>query len=109
MPFIDINSIPEKETFPGFKGRFFHSEHMTIAHWTIKGGCAAPAHQHIHEQTVDVISGQLEFTLDGVTRILGPGEGVVIPSNVLHGAKAVTDCFIIDTFTPVREDFRALQ
>jgi quercetin dioxygenase-like cupin family protein len=106
MSFVEINAIPEKETFPGFKGRFFHSDNMTIAHWNIKGGSAAPAHTHIHEQTVSVISGQLEFTMDGVTKVLGPGEGAVIPSMVLHGAKAVTDCYIIDTFSPVREDFR---
>ena len=108
MPFVDINKITEKETFPGFKGRFFHSQSMTIAHWNIKAGSAAPVHTHIHEQTVSVISGQLEFTIDGESKILGPGQGVVIPSMVPHGAKAVTDCYIIDTFSPVREDYKSL-
>jgi quercetin dioxygenase-like cupin family protein len=108
MPFIDTNNISAKETFPGFKGRFFHSESMTIAHWNIKAGSAAPVHTHIHEQTVSVISGQLEFTIDGETKILGPGQGAVIPSMVPHGAKAVTDCYIIDTFSPAREDYKDL-
>jgi quercetin dioxygenase-like cupin family protein len=108
MGFIDINKIAEKEPFPGFRGRFFHSAGMTIAHWNIKSGSAAPIHTHIHEQTVDVISGQLELTIDGETRILGPGQGAVIPSMIPHGAKAVTDCFVIDTFSPVREDYKNL-
>lgn len=108
MAFININDITVKEPFPGFKGQFFHSASMTVAHWNIKAGSAAPVHSHVHEQTVDVISGQLEFTLNGETRILGPGQGCVIPSNVLHGAKAVTDCFVIDTFSPVREDYKNL-
>jgi quercetin dioxygenase-like cupin family protein len=108
MPFVDINKITEKETFPGFKGRFFHSQSMTIAHWNIKAGSAAPVHTHVHEQTVSVISGQLEFTINGELTILGPGQGAVIPSMVPHGAKAVTDCYVIDTFSPVREDYKNL-
>ncbi|HEX8060312.1 MAG TPA: cupin domain-containing protein [Cyclobacteriaceae bacterium] len=108
MPFIDINQIKEIETFPGFKGRFFHSESMTIAHWNIEAGSAAPVHTHIHEQTVSVIYGQLEFTINGEVKILGPGEGAVIPSMVPHGAKAVSDCYIVDTFSPVREDYKTL-
>jgi len=57
---------------------------------------------------VSVISGQLEFTINGEVKILGPGEGAVIPSMVPHGAKAVTNCYIIDTFSPVREDYKTL-
>jgi quercetin dioxygenase-like cupin family protein len=106
MGFVDINKIEAKETFPGFRGRFFHSATMTIAHWNIKAGAAAPVHTHIHEQTVSVISGQLELTIGGEPRVLGPGEGAVIPSMVPHEAKAVTDCYVIDTFSPVREDYR---
>jgi quercetin dioxygenase-like cupin family protein len=109
MSFIDINQIIEKEPFPGFRGKFFHSATMTIAHWNIKAGSEAPVHSHIHEQTVDVISGQLEFTLNGETRILGPGQGAIVPSNVLHGAKAITDVFVIDTFSPVREDYKNMK
>lgn len=108
MPFVDINNIPAKETFPGFKGRFFHSESMTIAHWNITAGSKAPVHTHIHEQTVSVISGQLELTINGEAKVLGPGQGAVLPSMVPHGAKAVTDCYIIDTFSPVREDYKNL-
>jgi quercetin dioxygenase-like cupin family protein len=106
MAFEDLNKINEKETFPGFRGKFFHSATMTIAHWNIKAGAAAPVHNHVHEQTVSVISGQLEFTLNGETRILGPGQCAVVPSNVPHGAKGITDCYVIDTFSPVREDYK---
>lgn len=104
--FIDLNKIEEKETFPGFKGRFFHSKSMTIAHWNIKAGASVPAHTHIHEQTVNVISGQLELTVDGNAKVLGPGQGAVLPSMVPHAAKAVTDCYVIDTFSPIREDYQ---
>ncbi len=51
----------------------------------------------------------MEFTLDGETQMLLPGMGAFIASNVLHGAKAVTACKVIDVFTPVREDYKELQ
>lgn len=106
MGFVDINQIPTKETFPGFKGQFFHTASMTIAHWHVQASAAAPVHTHVHEQTVSVIEGQLELTINGETRILGPGQGAAIPSMVPHGAKAITDCYVIDTFSPVREDYK---
>ena len=106
MAFVDINKINPRETFPGFSGKFIHASSFTIAHWEIKAGATAPVHTHIHEQTVDVIKGRLEMTVDGKTIVLEPGQGVIIPSMVPHGAKALTDCFVIDTFCPVREDYK---
>src|SRR5690349_5177638 len=106
MSFVDINKINARETFPGFKGKFIHSASFTIAHWEIAAGSAAPVHTHIHEQTVDVIKGRLEMTINGETFVLEPGQGAIIPSMVPHGAKALTDCFVIDTFCPVREDYK---
>lgn len=106
MAFIDINKIPARETFPGFSGKFIHADSFTIAHWEIKAGASAPVHTHVHEQTVDVIKGRLELTIDGQAKVLEAGEGAIIPSMVPHGAKALTDCFVIDTFCPVREDYR---
>ena len=108
MAFVDLNKVEVKEPFPGFRGRFFHSETMTIAHWNITGGSAAPMHTHIHEQTISVIEGQLEVNIQGEVKVLGPGQGAAIPSMVPHSAKAVTDCYIIDTFSPVRDDYKNL-
>ena len=50
----------------------------------------------------------MEFILNGKTQMLLPGMGAFIASNVLHGAKAVTACKVIDVFTPVREDYKQL-
>lgn len=102
----DLKQIPAKETFPGFKGQFFHTKSMTIAHWNVVAGSAAPVHTHVHEQTVNVISGKLEMTINGEVRILSDGMCAAIPSMVPHGAKAITDCYLIDTFTPAREDYK---
>ena len=106
MSFIKISELKSKEFAPGFHGRFIHSANMTVAHWEIRQGAAIPVHHHVHEMIVNVISGKLELTIDTMTSVLEPGMSAVIPSNVPHTAKGITDCKVIDVFYPVREDYK---
>lgn len=106
MSFLNLKDFEEKEPVPGYKVRFVHSDNMTFAYWNIDAGAALPDHSHPHEQVANVIEGKFEFTLDGETKVIGPGDVVTIPGNVPHSGKAVTDCRIIDAFYPVREDYK---
>ena len=103
---IELNSIGEKEIVSGFFARFVHSENMTIAYWNIKAGSSLPAHSHHHEQISSMIKGEFELTVDGTPHLLRPNDVFVIPSGIPHSGRATTDCKIIDTFYPVREDYR---
>ena len=106
MSFVTVSELPSKEIAPGFHGRFIHMDHLTIAHWEVKAGSSIPVHQHIHEMAVNVLEGKLELTINNETRVLTAGMVGVIPSQVPHMAKALTDCRLIDVFSPVREDYR---
>ncbi len=107
MPFINLKDVPSKELLPGFAGRMIHTETMTLAYWDIKAGAVLPEHHHVHEQVAaHVISGELELTLEGETRVMKAGDVAVIPSNAVHSGRAVTDCQVLDVFSPVREDYR---
>ena len=105
MSFIKVADIKPKEIVPGFHGRFIHGTNLTVAYWEIKAGSSVPLHQHVHEMMVNVMEGKLELTVANETRILEPGMVAVIPSNVPHTAKGITDCKIIDVFHPVRSDY----
>ena len=91
---------------PGFRGRFVHSRHVTLAYWDVEEGATLPDHAHQHEQIVNVLEGELELTVQGKTRRFVPGAVVVIPGNVPHSGRALTPCRILDVFFPVRDDYR---
>ena len=51
-------------------------------------------HQHSHaaEEAIYILEGQAEFTFDGKTHRVGPGEVVFFPANVMHAeTKFFTD------------------
>ena len=68
------------------------------------GALGAP-HQHFHTQATYCASGKFEFEIDGVKKIVEAGDGVYIEPNLLHSAVCLEEGELIDTFSPVREDF----
>ena len=103
---VRLDTLPVREVFPGFHGRFVHSDSMTLAYWNIDEGAMAPAHAHPHEQVVTMQEGELELVVGGATHHLRAGDIVPIPGNVVHSARALTACRVLDVFSPVREDYR---
>lgn len=103
---MNISDIEQRELAKGIKGRYFHTDNMTIGFVDIEKGAILPAHSHIHEQTTQVTEGQLEMTIDGIVQVLEPGMITLIPSNAVHSANALTNCKVTDIFFPVREDYK---
>ena len=106
MYFANLADLKEIEPVPGFKARFVHSDHVSMGYWTVTAGATLPQHAHPHEQITSVLEGEFEMTIGVETKKITAGHVAVIPGNVSHSAKALTACRIIDTFYPVREDYR---
>jgi quercetin dioxygenase-like cupin family protein len=68
-------------------------------------GAVAKAHEHFHSQSSYIAGGVFEFHVDGEKQILKTGDGIYIAPNVHHGATCLEAGIVIDTFSPVREDF----
>lgn len=68
-------------------------------------GALGSPHSHFHTQATYVVSGKFEFEIDGVKQVVTAGDGVYIEPNLVHGAKCLEAGELIDTFSPVREDF----
>ena len=53
-------------------------------------GAAAPAHRHPGEEIVNVLSGSLEYRVEGRAAVtLGAGEVLFIPAGAVHSARNV--------------------
>jgi len=105
MPFVDISKLRVIERLPGWNGRFFHSGNMTFAHCDFVRGSSIHEHFHPEEEVYEVIEGELEMTIDGVAQIARAGLVAIVPSNVRHSVKALTDGRVIIVDHPARPDF----
>lgn len=103
---IEIAALEAKEIIKGYKAKFIHTETMTIAFWEVTAGAVMPVHQHIHEQISQVIAGEFELTIGDESCIYSPGQVAIISPGTPHGGVAVTDCRLLDIFSPVREDYK---
>ena len=105
MPFVDTNKLKVIERLPGWKGRYFHSANMTFAHYDFVQGSSIHEHFHAEEEVYEVIEGELEVTVDGVAQIARAGLVAIVPGNVRHSVKALTDGRVIIVDYPARHDF----
>ena len=106
MPFIDIETLDEKEFFLGYRGRAIHTGTMTYMYWKVEEGAVVPEHSHMQEQVANVLKGKFELTVEGQTALLEPGKIAVIPPFIKHGGRAITYCELLDVFNPEREDYK---
>lgn len=101
-----IKNITPKELAPGITGYYAHGDKSTFGFVELKKGSSVPLHSHINEQITYIIEGQLDMMIDGVAYSLTDGMYHVINANVPHSAIAITDCKVIDAFSPVRGDYK---
>jgi quercetin dioxygenase-like cupin family protein len=106
MPLIDLDTAPTRDIAPGFHARLVHTERASFFWVDAEEGATFPEHRHPHEQTVNVLEGELELVVDGQAHRLTPGRVFVIPPDVPHLGRAISRCRVLDVFAPVREDYR---
>jgi quercetin dioxygenase-like cupin family protein len=105
MPFVDTRDLDVIERLPGWHGRYFHSPSMTFAHYDFTRGASIHEHLHPEEEVYEVLEGELELTIDGVAQIVRHGLVGIVPGNVRHSVKALTDGRAIIVDHPRRPEF----
>ncbi len=107
MAFFRVSELPRTEMAAGIGRRAVYLEGVMMTFFDFAPGTVVPEHQHPHEQITLVLEGALEFTLGDETRIIRVGEGVTIPPNVPHSARALSHpTQAVDAWHPIREDYK---
>jgi len=105
MPFVDTRGLRVIERRPGWRGRYFHSGAMTFWHYDFTRDATIHEHFHEQEEVWEVVEGELEVTIDGVTQVAKPGIAAVVPPNARHAVRALTDGKAIIVDHPLRREF----
>ena len=80
-------------------------DHVMCVMFRLRKGLDAPPHSHPHEQLATVIEGRVIVQIGDEEKQIGPLEGYRVPPNVPHKVTILEDVIVIDSFSPIREEF----
>jgi len=112
IPSIVGSDEQEWETVDAHTQRkVFHSDRITFVILKVQGsedpGGPIKLHYHKHDQISHVLEGEVLVNVNGSQKKIGPGGTYVVPSNIHHGIRVLTENLVLmDMFTPTRDDFR---
>jgi unsaturated pyranuronate lyase len=85
--------------------KFVTGHREMLAQVYLKRGAVVPVHAHESEQLSYVLQGALKFLVGGEPMTVREGEVLQIPSWVEHQVEALEDTFVLDMFSPIRQDW----
>jgi len=101
-PWIEITSGIRRRTITAGASRYQMRAELTA-------GSRLPEHAHPQKQIAHVIKGRMKLIVAGVPHELAAGDAFYLGSNVPHGVETIEDTTVIDTFSPPRDDYLALD
>ena len=102
----DWSSVPAARIAPGIDRQMIWGERIMVCRLRLDPRVVTAVHSHPHEQVTFVERGRVQFFIDGQSRIASAGDLLVFPPHCEHGATMLDEeVVLIDTFSPVREDF----
>ena len=109
VQWVKRDEVHPMSTAAGVEMRPMFGEGFLTCWVKLEPGAIVPQHSHVHEQIGVVTAGSLSVTVAGETRSLGVGEAYLVSPHVPHAATVGPDgAELVETFVPVREDFREL-
>ncbi len=82
-----------------------YDDRLMLVRVKFSKGTEAPSHQHPHSQASLIAAGKFQVHIGKRTMLLSTGDGFYVPPDVVHSVTAVEDGEIVDSFSPIREDF----
>jgi quercetin dioxygenase-like cupin family protein len=104
------NNSPWINICPGIKRQTLTSgKTMYQMLAALEAGSKMPPHQHPQEQIVHILSGRMKLIVDGTPHEMKAGDSFYLASNVPHGVETVEETRVVDTFSPPRDEYLAID
>ena len=105
--FRNLENIAPRVLAPGVTAKIASGERTMLSLVTFAPDAVVPTHSHPHEQMGMMVSGTMEFTIAGETRVFSGNELYLVPGGVSHSATAGPGGAVaLDAFSPPREEYR---
>lgn len=106
MPIYKWDELEEVELNPLIYGKVVEVPNAMVARIKAPKGNALNMHTHDFDQVTHMLGGKIHWHIDGEpSRIVGPGDVLLMPAGVAHGGEVLEDAEYIDVFAPGRQDF----
>ncbi len=98
-PYPDfIKALPRADIpMPGVTAHLLAAPQGQAVFFELPAGSSVPPHSHGAQWGI-VVSGELELTIGGETKIYTAGDSYYVGEGVEHSATVLTDCRAIDVF-----------
>ena len=82
-----------------------YNKDMMLVEVGFDAGAVGADHSHPHTQISYVLSGEFTYHIEGESRVMLPGDSIVVDGGRVHGCACVKEGVLLDIFAPMREDF----
>ena len=104
------NANPWIDICPGIKRQtVVNGKTMYQMFANLDAGSKMPEHQHPQEQIVHILSGHMKLIVNGTPYDLTTGDSYYLASNVPHGVETLEETRVLDTFSPPRDEYLAID
>jgi quercetin dioxygenase-like cupin family protein len=101
---------PWIEICPGIRRRTVaHGEMMYQMIAELTAGSKMAEHKHPQEQIIHILSGRMTVFANGGAHELRAGDSYYLASNVAHGVETPEATRVLDTFSPPRHEYIAMD
>jgi quercetin dioxygenase-like cupin family protein len=76
---------------------------------TLEPGSKMPEHHHPQEQIVHILSGRMKLIVSGTPHEMKTGDSFYLASHVPHGVETMEETQVLDTFSPPRDEYLAID
>lgn len=75
----------------------------------LDAGSVMPEHCHTQEQLVHILEGRMRLIVNGTPHELATGDSFYLEAEVPHGVETIENTRVLDTFSPPRDEYLAID